>query len=398
MAARITSLLLNIAHGIDHLMLLVFATAVASIAHDFGIARWEDLMPYTTGAFVLFGIGSVPAGRLGDLWGRRAMMLMFFFGIGGAAFLVAATQNAWQLAAALTLMGAVASIYHPVGIPMLLQHAARPGLTIGINGMAGNLGIAAAAAMTGFFVQFMDWRTAFIVPGVFSIACGLLFMKFAPAENGAPGKRSVKQIELPTATRNKVFLVMTTLACISSILFTFTTNGNGELLKLRLPALAGQPAMLGLLLAAVYALSSLSQLAVGRMIDRFPIRNVMLGIIALQGPMFMLASISYGWALYATMIAFMVLVFGAIPFTDAIIVRFVDDSMRSRVSGVRIAVSFGVSSMAVWALGPAVKAAGFNASLLVLGCLAVGSLLITFQLPDENSIRRASATHSPQTA
>jgi len=137
---------------------------------------------------------------------------------------------------------------------------------------------------------------------------------------------------------------------------------------------------------------------VGRMIDRFPIRNVMLGIIALQGPMFMLASISYGWALYATMIAFMVLIFSAIPFTDAIIVRFVDDSMRSRVSGVRIAVSFGVSSMAVWALGPAVKAAGFSTSLLALGCLAVVSLLITFQLPDEQSIRKASAAHSPQTA
>jgi len=46
---RITSLLLNLAHAIDHLMLLVFATAVSAIAHDFGIGRWEDLMPYTTG-------------------------------------------------------------------------------------------------------------------------------------------------------------------------------------------------------------------------------------------------------------------------------------------------------------------------------------------------------------
>jgi hypothetical protein len=55
---RITSLLLNIAHAIDHLMLLVFATAVATIAREFGIGRWEDLMPYTTGAFVMFGIGS----------------------------------------------------------------------------------------------------------------------------------------------------------------------------------------------------------------------------------------------------------------------------------------------------------------------------------------------------
>jgi hypothetical protein len=64
----------------------------------------------------------------------------------------------------------------------------------------------------------------------------------------------------------------------------------------------------------------------------------------------------------------------------------------------RLSVSFGVSSMAVWAIGPAVKAAGFGAALLVLGVVALWSLLITWQLPDEQSIRKASAAHRPQTA
>ncbi|HBB17137.1 MAG TPA: MFS transporter [Syntrophus sp. (in: bacteria)] len=398
MNLRITSLLLNIAHAIDHLMLLVFATAVATIAREFGIGRWEDLMPYTTGAFVMFGIGSLPSGRLGDLWGRRAMMLVFFFGMGGSTLLISLAQNAWHLSLALGVMGAFASIYHPVGIPMLLRHTSKPGITIGVNGMAGNLGIAAAAISTGFFIQYAEWRIAFIVPGIISIACGLLFMKFAPVENGAPAKRTVTQIELPPATRNKVFLVMTMLAITISILFNFTTNGNGELLKARLPILVEQPALLGMLLAVVYGLSSLSQLAVGRLIDRFPLRNVMLGIIACQGPVFLLAAFSPGWKLYLAMVVFMALVFGSIPFTDAIIARFVDDSIRSRVSGMRVAVSFGVSSMAVWALGPAVKAAGFDFALLVLGAVAICSLFITWQLPDERSIRKASAAHSPQAA
>ena len=395
---RITSLLLNVAHAIDHLMLLVFATAVSAIARDFGVGRWEDLMPYTTGAFLMFGLGSLPAGRLGDLWGRRAMMLVFFFGMGASAVLIALTRSPWQLALALGLMGAFSSIYHPVGIPMLLQHTKKPGMTIGINGMVGNLGIAAAAISTGFLIQFADWRAAFVVPGIVSIACGLLFMQIAPAEQGAPGKRQIKQIELAPAMRNRVFLVMTMLAITSSILFNFTTNGNGELLRSRLPILAQQPALLGTLLAVVYALASLSQLAVGRLIDRFPIRNIMLGIIACQGPIFLLAALSHGWPLYAAMVVFMCLVFGSIPFTDAIIARFVDDSMRSRVSGMRLAVSFSVSSAAVWALGPAVKAAGFGVALLMLAAVAICSLLITWQLPDERSISDASTGPRPQTA
>ncbi|NDH30916.1 MAG: hypothetical protein EBX72_10635, partial [Betaproteobacteria bacterium] len=60
---RIPALLLNLGHALDHLFLLIFATAVSAISADFGIERWEDLMPYTVGAFFMFGVGSVPAGR-----------------------------------------------------------------------------------------------------------------------------------------------------------------------------------------------------------------------------------------------------------------------------------------------------------------------------------------------
>src|SRR5437867_8039258 len=141
---RPTALLLNAGHALDHLFLLIFATAVGAIAADWGMI-WQDLMPFAAGAFVMFGLGSLPAGRLGDLWGRRVMMVIFFIGIGASAMLVSLTGGVWTLAAALTLMGVFSSIYHPVGIPMLVQHSKNPGFTIGLNGLFGNLGIAVAA-------------------------------------------------------------------------------------------------------------------------------------------------------------------------------------------------------------------------------------------------------------
>ena len=107
---RPTALLLNVAHAIDHMFLLIFATAVTTIAADFGLARWEDLMPYSVGAFALFGLGSLPAGRLGDLWGRRAMMVVFFLGMGLSGLAIASEPGVWSLAVALTVMGAFSSI------------------------------------------------------------------------------------------------------------------------------------------------------------------------------------------------------------------------------------------------------------------------------------------------
>src|SRR5882672_8409228 len=170
-----TALLLNVAHALDHLFLLIFATAVSAIAAEWGMI-WQDLMPYTVGAFVLFGLGSLPAGRLGDLWGRRAMMVVFFIGIGLSAMLIPLASGVWSLAAMLTLMGVFSSVYHPIGIPMLVQHAKNPGFTIGVNGLFGNLGIAFAAVLTGFLVKYAGWRAAFIVPGLLAVLCGVLFL------------------------------------------------------------------------------------------------------------------------------------------------------------------------------------------------------------------------------
>ncbi len=391
---RATSLLLNAGHALDHLMLLVFATAVGAIAHDFGITRWEDLMPYTVGAFVLFGLGSLPSGRLGDLWGRRAMMLVFFFGLGATALAAAATRTPLQLAAALTLLGAFASIYHPVGIPMLVRHAPRPGFVIGVNGLAGNLGIAAAAISTGLLVEHFGWRAAFVVPGTVSIACGLLFLRVAPHEAQAPARGTASARPLPAALRNRVFFVMTATAVTGSLLFNFTTNGNPQLLETRLPALLDEPARLGMLLALVYAGASIAQVAIGRLLDHVPIRHLMLAVLALQPAAFAIAATTDGWAFYASMALFMLLIFSAIPFTDALIVRFVDDSMRSRVSGMRLAISFGVSSFAVWALGPLVKAAGFGTLLWTMAAIGVCSTLLAWWLPGESALAR----HEPPAA
>jgi MFS family permease len=378
---RSTVALLNIAHAIDHMFLLIFATAVASIAADFGVARWEDLMPYGVGAFAMFGIGSLPAGRLGDLWGRRRMMLVFFFGMGVSALIAAATRSAWQLAIALTLLGAFSAIYHPVGIPMLVQRSARPGLTIGFNGLAGNLGVALSAIVTGALVKYAGWRMAFAVPAFLALACGVLFAKFAPVELEAPARRAPTRTMPGKRTLAHVFTVVTAASISGSLLFNFTTNGNGELLRERLHGVVEDPAALGALLALVYVFGALTQVAVGHLLDRVSLKTLYAGIVAAQAPLFVLAAHSQGWSLYVLMIAFMVAVFGAIPFTDAIIVRYVDDRMRSRVSGMRLAVAFGVSSLAVWMLGPLVKTAGFRSLLLLMAAIAAVTLAVVLMLP-----------------
>ena len=382
--SRRVRLLLNAGHGIDHMFLLIFATAVGSIAAEFGFARWEDLMPYGVGAFVLFGLGSLPAGRLGDLWGRRRMMLVFFFGIGAAALLTALTRNAWQLAAALTLLGAFAAIYHPVGIPMLLQSTRNPGAVIGVNGLSGNLGIAVAALSTGFMVQWFGWRAAFALPGLLAMACGWLFARLCPQESEAPSRRTTKAtVSLPPALLARVLVVMTAASVTIGLLFNFSTNGNAQLLAERFRGVVENPALLGTMLAGVYAVASLAQVVVGRLIDRLPLKPLYLGIAAAQIPLLALATQAQGWWMLALLLAVMVTIFGSIPFTEAMIARYVDDRIRSRVAGARLTVSIGISSLAVWLLGPLVKASSFSTLLWVMTAIAASTVAVVLWLPGE---------------
>lgn len=394
---RAVQLLLNAAHALDHLVLLIFASAVSLIAIDLGVDRWEDLMPYTTGAFLMFGLGSIPAGRLGDLWGRRKSMLLFFFGTAASCLLVAVSQESWHLAVSLTILGIFASIYHPVGIPMLLRHASRPGAAIGWNNLAGNLGVALAALITGITVSLAGWRAAFILPGLLALLLGLAFMRLAPQEPESPAKGNKQGKDVPFVFNSdckRALIVMTLAACTSSILFNFTTNSNTELFKVKLDGLLQSPAQIGFVLALLYAIAGVSQVVMGLLTDMYAIRPLFLGVVSLQVFFLLVAAFAEGWLFYAAGLGFMAAIFGAIPFSDVIMVRFVDDRLRSRVAGMRLGISFFVGSAAVLLLGPVVKAVGFQWALLGLAIVASLTLLVVVRLPAVPNVLNAATQTS----
>jgi MFS family permease len=136
----------------------------------------------------------------------------------------------------------------------------------------------------------------------------------------------------------RTFVVMVASATTGSLLFNFTTNGNGQLMVERLDGLVTDPAQLGFLLAGIYAVASLAQLVVGRLLDKVAVKPLFLGILAMQIVVFYAAAHTTGWLWYVAAIVYMVSVFASIPFNETMVVRYIDNSMRSRVSGVRIAV------------------------------------------------------------
>jgi MFS family permease len=217
-------------------------------------------------------------------------------------------------------------------------------------------------------------------------------MRLVPPESESPSKRQGgAKVKLPRAQVARVLAVMTTASATGGIIFNLTTNGNAQLLTERFRGLMQDPAWLGLLLGSIYAVASLAQVVVGRLIDRVPLKPLYLGVALLQVPVLLWASQAQGWWLYAGLLGMMIFIFGAIPFTDAMIARYVDDSMRSRVAGMRLAVSLGISSLAVWLLGPVVKGMGFDTLLLVLAGVSLCTATAVWFLPSEEETAAATA-------
>lgn len=133
-------LLLNVGHFLDHLFMLIFATAAAlALASDWNMS-YGQLIAYATPGFVAFAVFTIPAGWLADRWSREGMMAVFFIGIGASSAATALATTPLQMAAGLFAIGMFAAIYHPVGIALVVHGRTRTGVPIAVNGIFGNLG------------------------------------------------------------------------------------------------------------------------------------------------------------------------------------------------------------------------------------------------------------------
>jgi MFS family permease len=380
--SRVTVAFLNLGHFLDHLAMLVYATAVLVMTAEFGLS-YESMLPLSIGGFIAFGGGSLPAGWLGDRWGRRNMMVVFFLGLGAALILAGLAQNAWQIVAALTLIGVFASIYHPVGIAMLVKDQARVGRALGWNGVWGNLGLAFASFIAGWFSDYLSWRAAFIAPGCFTLATGIAFMLMVPASVApAACAGTTPARPVPDAVARRVFALLTVATMCSGVIFAATTNAMPKIFDERLTTLVDTTTGIGTLIAVVYVIAAMAQLLVGQLIDRRSLRGVFLTLAALQAPLLLLAGALTGAAMLAVAATMMFVIFGLIPINDAMVARYAHDAWRSRVYAVRYVVSFGASLPAiplVAYLQP--KAVGFAPLFAVLAAIALGTLVAALLFP-----------------
>jgi len=339
----------NLGHSLDHYIMLIYPTTILAMEKAFPDVSYGTFLQLSLGAFVLIGLGSLPSGWLGDKWSRRGMMIIFFFGSGLACLATAATSSFTMLAVGLGAIGLFASIYHPVGAPMMVACAPpeRLGRVIGMNGVFGNLAIAAAPFVTGAVSDLYGWRVAFILPGIVALAMGTAFVAMVPDEAERATRKSLHAGRYSRFTLIRVFGVLFFCTFAAGLVFNVASVTFPKLFEERLPDLVHSATTAGAVTAAVTLVGALAQLTVGRCMDRFSLGTVFLVTAGLQmiGLFFLIDAFGFT-APGAAMVA-MLGQFGQVTVNEAMTAKYAPDRLRGRIYAVRYFLNFAVAAFAV---------------------------------------------------
>lgn len=376
--SKVRFLFLNIGHFIDHYLLLIFATVAAlGLTREWNLS-YAELIPYATPGFIAFGVCAIPAGWLADRWSREGMMLVFFLGIGFASTFSAFANSPIHMTICLTFIGIFAAVYHPVGLAMVVEGRKKTGIPLAINGVFGNLGVASAALVSGFLIDAINWRAAFAIPGLITIAIGVAYFVFN-RRNASDYKATIYQAVKPgSAEINRpkllrVFAIVFFTTALGGLIFQSTTFSLPKVFDERLNELADSATLVGWYTFMVFALAAFAQLVVGHLVDNYPIRRIFLVVAVLQC-VFLLAMTQLDGVLALTVaIAFMLAVFGQIPINDVLVGRMAKSEWRSRAYSFRYIVTFSVMASAVPFIAWIHGRWGFDVLFFVL---AMAALLI----------------------
>ena len=401
---RLHFLFLNIGHFLDHLFMLIFATAAAlELAREWNLT-YGELLAYATPGFFAFGLFAYPAGWIADKWSRHGMMSVFFIGIGIASVATGFSQTPFQIGIGLFVIGILAAIYHPVGLAMVTQRWKNTGMRIAVNGVWGNLGVASAALLTGYLIDNSGWRAAFVVPGIFSIIVGIGYATICNTD--APEKpRSVQSAPATPLSQSsnynalllRISIIIFLTTAVSGVIFQATTFALPKIFDERLQGLVSRSAafwesigipgridlasMVGGFAFAVFVFASLAQLVVGGLLDRIGPRRVFLGAAAIQVTFFgLMVGRQDGWALIMAL-GFMLGAFGQIPINDYMIGKLASGSARARIYGVRYVVSFSALAAALPLIALVYEKWGFDALFRILAAASFLILLVVVCLP-----------------
>jgi MFS family permease len=103
-----------------------------------------------TMCYFIYGVTAFPAGFLADKWNYKAALMIFLLGTFVAMIVMGMAQSVVWLGIGMALLGFFGGFYHPSALAMISRGVRQRGKALGLQGIAGNIGLALSPIIVGF--------------------------------------------------------------------------------------------------------------------------------------------------------------------------------------------------------------------------------------------------------
>ncbi|MBW2454072.1 MAG: MFS transporter [Deltaproteobacteria bacterium] len=384
------------AHGMTHLYMLVFPALVTPLRQELGLDLGEALELAFLG-YLLYGLGSLPAGIIADRWSARWMLTLCLALSGAGAVLAGLSHSPTTLVMALGVLGIGASIYHPTGMALISRaFHDRRGRALGLNGVFGNIGLASAPFVTGLLTSMLGWRWAYGALGAMGLA-GSLWVATMPIDDSVVEPDAAGSARAGTADAGhlkRYFLVLCVAMMLAGLAYRSASLVMPSYFELKASFLVptataiveafggtgAKTAAATALTSLVYATGIVGQMLGGRVADSRDLRLSYLCFHLLAIPpviaMVWLAEVPL---LLAAML-YILFGLGMQPIENSLIAKLTPPAWRSTAYGLKFVLAFGVGSFAVGIVGHIERRAGLPTVFGSIGALELALVLVALSL------------------
>ncbi len=333
-------------------------------------------------ASLLYGVGALVGGPLGDRIGEAKTITMCLALAGFSTFIMlaaGATGAIYVYALALILMASWASLYHPTANSLISKaFRGRTSEAMGLHGVGGTLGIVLTPTIAWFIAATFGWSWAFVAFGFLCILLALLFLKsFGKTEK--PNKHGGTILD---ALRIRELWIL--------LIFNVSIGLFMKGVELFFPTFLQETRMIDPMWASiaytlVLATGVPAQWVGGKAADMIGSKKVLIvtsagvcvGLLALLFvPIYVLGIaifiVLYGMSFYAHQ-----------PALNALTGFLSPQNQRGAVFGVFFFTSFGIGSLSQFFAGYIADLYGLDVGFYLLTIFALLALLLSFGLPDK---------------
>jgi predicted MFS family arabinose efflux permease len=365
------------AHGLVHVMELVYPALLGRIEDDFGVRSVVSGGIATLFGWA-FGSSAIPSGFLVDRLGSRQVMVYAFLGGAVMATLAGLAPNEWFLAAALFGLGLTIGLYHPAGLSATAQGIRQRQMALGLHGVAGNVGQALAPAVAVGLAYAIDWRAAFFFVAALSAALGVVMALTRLPVHGEEEVQARREASPEGVAPQRHALLLPLLVVYAGfVLSGMVYRGAITFLPKHLEELVNDDFGAAFVTVALL-MGAVGQLVGGYMSHRVRLERLAPLIALATMPALALTALLSGAALVIISSVFVFLYFMNQPVFTGLIADYAPEGAVGRSFGISFFAGFGLGSLGGVIAGAFVDQWDTEAAFLAMTAIMGGAVVVTF--------------------